>query len=64
MSEHQMGPVESWVRFLLIVMVGVVIFGSIIWFIIYIDGPWWGIVANILILLIYIVIAYERVIGW
>lgn len=64
MSEHQMGPVESWVRFLLIVMVGVVIFGSIIWFIIYIDGPWWGIVANILILMIYIVIAFERVIGW
>lgn len=61
---NQMGPVESWLRFLAIAgmaIVLMVLFGN---WVLSLDGPIWIVGLAVVVFGIVIVVGYERLIGW
>ena len=60
-----MGPVESWLRFLAIGGVTVVLGVMLIWmFVVDLGAEWWWAVIIIALFGSMVVVAYERLIGW
>lgn len=60
----QMGPVESWLRFLGLAVVTIVMAILFGWYVVSLDGPLWIIGLIIVIFGAMIVVGYERLIGW
>lgn len=60
------GPVETWLRFGLVVALAAIMLYGAIWFanLASASPPLWFIVAVVLICLALVIVAYERLIGW
>lgn len=60
----EMGPVESALRFGVVVVFAIVLIGAFSQWILAIDGPLWPIAVILLIGVVMILLSYERTFGW
>jgi len=59
-----MGPVESGLRFGVIILITIAIMVSFSWWIVSLGGPTWPIAVIVLLAGVMIVVSYERLFGW
>ena len=60
----EMGPIESGLRFGVIIVIAIAITFSFSWWIMSLNGPIWPIAAIVVLAGVMIVVSYERLFGW